>query len=197
MMGTRIQVIHIVAIFVIGLAASPAMAIDLRKADVNFGIPDPGTGLLEEAQEHKLLPDEVLIKSWQGGGGIVNFILSGSARHQVGIYRVACGTELRDIEDQIAAGGTGDFSLVDRDGNLILEVNSSTVPDGFINSDPSGRRYYLGPKPTLAPLVGTFNATNRTETVTFVEPGCHLVVCLRAGHLRDAMIGLVKALPRD
>lgn len=137
----------------------------------------------------------MVIKSFEGGGGIVNFIVSGSRRHKVGIYSVACGTKLDDIAAQVT--DTGNDDVYDSAGTLILQMD---VVDsfGYIDSDPSSHRYYLGvnPQSPANPAVaGTLDETQRIEPVLFKEPGCYLVVCLRPIHLRDAMIGLVEALP--
>lgn len=52
-------IIHIAAIFVVGLTASSAIAAGggIDTATVYFGMPDPGTDDPTEFQDHKLLPD--------------------------------------------------------------------------------------------------------------------------------------------
>ena len=190
----RLLIVSMTAILFIGLVASSAAAFDgIKTATVNFGMPDPGTGDETEVLDHKLLPEKVIIKSFEGGGGIVNYIVSGSRRHRVGVYKVSCWTKLKDIKAQLA--DPANFDIIDGHGNLILQIGDELVVDGYIDSDPNGYRYYHGPNPQLPPVVGTFAETDRIEPVLFVEPGCYLVVCLRQGHLRDGMVGLVVALP--
>jgi hypothetical protein len=149
----------LMGIFSIGLTAFPAMAAGggIDSATVYFGMPDPGTDDPTEFQDHKLLPDNVVIKSFEGGGGIVSFIVSGSSRHKVGVYSVACGTRLQDIAAQVTDDANND--VFDSEGTLILQMN---VVDtfGYIDSDPSSRRYYLGVNPQSPADQGDFVLTN-------------------------------------
>lgn len=94
----------------------------------------------------------------------MHFLVSGF--HQVAIYNQ--GTDPADIV--VPGAGT------------------------FIN-DPTNRSY-LGIPPAGGPLMtpGTTNpsnASNRTESVSFREPGTFLVICNVRGHFLDGMFAVV------
>jgi hypothetical protein len=118
------------------------------------------------ANQHLLLPFVANVRA----GGAVMFVISGL--HNVQIF--APGTKPSDINI----------------GLTIPVLQPPPLPPGVefppLIDDPANR-IYRGPDPTLVPL-------DRTETVTFAEPGRYLVICGFLPHFLDNMFGFVNVV---
>jgi len=119
-----------------------------------------------DSNHHHMVPFEAQIKA----GGTVNFVISGF--HILGIY--APGTDVDDI-------------------STAVRINIPNAPAGFpqVINDPLNRVYWgknpwaLAPPPLL----------DRTESVTFSQPGTYLVICTFVPHfVPGQMHGYVKVL---
>src|SRR6185312_12404675 len=74
-------------------------------------------------------------------------------------------------------------------------INDPTQP-------PPANVFYFGISPQGGPL-GTLpttnpsNGSNRTESVSFSDPGTYLLICNVAQHFRDGMFAFIKVVPQD
>lgn len=116
------------------------------------------------ANQHGVFPYTTTIKA----GGGVTFNISGT--HLILVY--ASGTTLESINGSLIEGA---------------EPPAPPAPGfpGFVN-DPVNR-IYRGLNPRLQP-------PDRTETITFADPGTYLVVCGVIPHFREGMHGFVKVI---
>ena len=110
---------------------------------------------------HHVLPQTIRIKQ----GGVVNFMVAGF--HQIVAYTP--GTTLNDI----IVPATGTF--IDDKVNVYYR--------GIL---PAG-----GPPPGIPATANPSNASNRVESVAFLEPGTYLVICNIRGHFMDGMYAWV------
>jgi plastocyanin len=114
---------------------------------------------------HHVLPNTISIKA----GGVVNFIVAGF--HQIVIYNPGVVRE--------------DITLPAFPPNLFVNYQLSTAYYVGINPENANP----GTDPTPAVL---FNGENRTEAISFSEPGVYLVICNVTPHLRDGMYAYVR-----
>jgi plastocyanin len=118
-----------------------------------------------ETANHHILPNTIEVKT----GGVVNFVVAGF--HQIVVYNP--GTAFEDI------------------------VLPEFPPELFVNYQLN-TAYYVGLNPDNAnsatPLApeNRFNGENRTESVSFTEPGVYLVICNVTPHLLDRMFAYIK-----
>jgi hypothetical protein len=110
---------------------------------------------------HHVLPQRVRIKQ----GGVVNFMVAGF--HQIVAYTP--GTTLGDI----IVPATGTF----------IDDKVNVYHRGIL---PAG-----GPPPGTPATANPSNASNRVESVAFLEPGTYLVICNIRGHFMDGMYAWV------
>ena len=133
-------------------------------ATVAFGA-GLNTAVQGNAANHHVLPNTIEIKA----GGVVNFVVAGF--HQIIVYRP--GVVRQDI------------------------VLPAFPPNLFVNFELADA-YYVGlnpddANPATAPApANRFNGENRTESVSFAEPGVYLVICNVTPHLRDGMYAYVR-----
>lgn len=131
---------------------------------------------------HAVLPKRIEVKV----GGVVDFGVAGF--HDIVIFKP--GTTLEDLND-----GTGQLPLfppvfvIPPDPTVALPAGSAFLADSI---------YYRGINPAGGPLAtpnvaSPSNATNRSEPVTFSEPGTYLVICNVRPHLLDGMYAYVRA----
>ena len=166
----KLSLIGVLSFFGIGLAVSPALAIDgpLANATVSFGQwkTDPTLDRFPNsspatANNHQVIPNEVKVKT----GGAVNFIVSGL--HLVIVYDA--GTQPNDID--------------------VNDTNNTTGMPVVALIDDEIDRIYRGLDPSLTPR-------DRVEVVQFSQPGTYLVICGIRGHfVNDGMYGFVRVLP--
>jgi plastocyanin len=133
-------------------------------ATVSFGA-GLNTAAPGVAANHHVLPNVIEIKA----GGVVNFVVSGF--HQIVVYNP--GVEAADI------------------------VLPAFPPNLFVNYQLN-TAYYVGLNPDNAnpatpnAPANRFNGENRTEAVSFTQPGVYLVICNVTPHLRDGMFAYIK-----
>jgi len=114
---------------------------------------------------HHVLPNTIEVKA----GGVVNFVVAGF--HQIVVYNP--GVDDEDI------------------------VVPAFPPNLFVNYQLN-TAYYVGLNPDNANLAtppapaNRFNGENRTESVSFTEPGVYLVICNVTPHFRDGMYAYIK-----
>ena len=114
------------------------------------------------AANHHVLPNTIEIKA----GGVVNFVVAGF--HQIFVYLPG-----RSNED-IVVPPTG----------LFIDDLTDLYYRGIV---PAG-----GPPPGIPATTNPSNASNRTEAVSFSEPGTYLVICNVRPHFLDGMYAFVK-----
>ena len=117
---------------------------------------------------HHILPTTIEIKK----AGVVNFVVAGF--HQIFIYLP--GTRPEDIIPNFPA-------------NLFINEFNNLYYAGI---NPAGANPIPPPTATTPPAATVFNGRNRTESVSFPEPGTYLVICNVAPHFIDGMWAWVK-----
>jgi plastocyanin len=147
-----------------GLAHAQSDGNSRLSATVAFGA-GLNTAQQGNRANHHVLPNTIEIKA----GGVVNFVVAGF--HQIVVYPE--GIVIGDI-------GAPPFPP-----NLFVNYQLATAYYVGINPDNANAATPPAP-PTL------FNGENRTESVSFPEPGVYLVICNVNPHLRDGMYAYVK-----
>lgn len=131
---------------------------------------------------HAILPEEIKVKV----NGVVDFGIAGF--HDIIIFKP--GVSLQDLMD--AGGGQiPSFPPV-----FVLPPDPTTpLPDSV--AFLADKIYYRGLNPAGGPLQtppahNPDNGSNRSEPVTFLEPGTYLVICNVRPHLLDGMLARVR-----
>lgn len=142
---------------------------------LNTALP-PGNPL-----NHVILPDVIRTKV----GGVVDFGVAGF--HDIVIFKP--GVELDDLVD--GTGQLPSFAPV-----FVLPPDPAT-PLPAASDFLADKIYYRGINPAGGPLAtpargDPSNASNRSEPVTFLEPGTYLVICNIRPHLLDGMYAYVR-----
>jgi len=135
------------------------------QGDGNVATVSFGIGLntpATSALNHHVLPQTVRIKQ----GGVVNFNVAGF--HQIYVYDP--GVRKEDI---IIANPTA----------LFINYENDVFYRGLV---PAG-----GPPPALPVTTNPSNASNRIESVAFLEPGTYLVICNVRPHFINGMYAYV------
>jgi plastocyanin len=114
---------------------------------------------------HHILPNTIEVKA----GGVVNFIVAGF--HQIVVYNP--GTDIDDIV------------IPEFPPNLFVNYQLSTAY--YVGLNPDNANPATDPAPA-----NRFNGENRTEAISFTEPGVYLVICNVTPHLRDRMFAYIK-----
>jgi plastocyanin len=114
---------------------------------------------------HHILPNTIEVKA----GGVVNFVVAGF--HQIVVYNP--GTDIDDIV------------LPEFPPNLFVNYQLNTAY--YVGLNPDNANSATPPAPA-----NRFNGENRTESISFTEPGVYLVICNVTPHLRDRMFAYIK-----
>jgi plastocyanin len=147
-------------------------------------------------ENHHIVPNRIEIDA----GDVIEFVFAGF--HQIRVYQK--GVKLSDVIDLLPPPC--------RDNATLPACIASGFPFPLLPSDSDGDTqpdlpvYYEGISPIVAPLPVTINPTtmaqqvvlpsrsaaqNRSETVSFPEPGRYLVICAVIPHLNDKMYAWV------
>lgn len=127
---------------------------------------------------HVVLPKWIEVKA----GGVVNFAHAGF--HNIVIFKP--GVRRDDLEPFITPG------------QIFLFPSDPTVPVTGPLTVFNDQLYYRGinpaggPPPGIPATVEPSNASNRSEPVSFLEPGIYLVICNVLPHLIDGMYAYVR-----
>ena len=169
----------------LGLFASTGTADDDRKGlsvGASFGrglnTAQPGN-----AVNHAILPMEIKVKV----GGVVNFAVAGF--HDIIIFKK--GFKREDLDPYIPATGTFIFP---RDPAVAITGALQPIANEvyYRGINPAG-----GPPVAPAPGGNPSNVSNRSEPVSFSEPGTYLVICNVLPHLLDGMFAYVNVSGDD
>jgi plastocyanin len=117
------------------------------------------------AANHHVLPNTIEIKA----GGVVNFVVSGF--HQIVVYNPG-------VDDE-------DIVVPAFPPNLFVNYQLNTAY--YVGLNPDNANPATPPAPA-----NRFNGENRTEGVSFAEPGVYLVICNVTPHFRDGMYAYIK-----
>ena len=147
-----------------GLAQAQSDGSPRMSVTVSFGA-GLNTAQPGNAANHHILPRTIEVKA----GGVVNFIVAGF--HQIVVYNP--GTDI------------GDITLPTFPPNLFVNYQLNTAY--YVGINPDNANQALPPTPEIL-----FNGENRTEAISFSEPGVYLVICNVTPHLRDGMYAYVR-----
>jgi len=123
---------------------------------------------------HVIIPNEVTIQA----GGAVDFVVAGF--HQIVIYDN--GTQPGDINAALAYPAPLANLINDPNRRIYVGLSPSGVPANFFEQGVPAAAIAAPPQ-------------DRTESVTFPNPGTYLVICAVRGHFTDGMFGFVRVLP--
>jgi plastocyanin len=159
---------------------------DRRIVTVAFGAglntAQPGNPL-----NHHVIPDAIRVNV----GDVVNFAVGGL--HLIRVY--GNGVRLADVKahipDECEVNPLPPATFPPQCGTPPVQL----VPDGGLSV------YYQGINPLVTPQPGppfaqASAATNRVETVAFLQPGRYLVICAVLPHFNDKMYAWVEVRPR-
>jgi plastocyanin len=121
---------------------------------------------------HHVLPRTIEIKA----GGTVNFVVAGF--HQIFVYLPGTGPE-----DIVPPAFPPNLFINQLTNTYYVGINPFNPTMG----PPGGANPGTPPAPP-----GIDNGLNRTESVSFAEPGTYLVICNVTPHFNDGMYAFVK-----
>ena len=147
-----------------GLAQAQSDGNSRTSVTVSFGA-GLNTAQPGNSANHHILPRTIEVKA----GGVVNFAVGGF--HQIVIYNP--GTDI------------GDITIPAFPPNLFVNYQLNTAY--YVGINPENANPGTPPAPEVV-----FNGENRTETVSFTEPGLYLVICNVTPHLRDGMYAYIR-----
>jgi len=168
---------RLVAIAVLAVASTPQAlrADDVNKQSVTASF---GAGLnTAGAANHHVVPNVIKVRA----GGVVNFVVGGF--HQIFVYNP--GVQPEDLIVPPLPPAVGGSAFINDFRNLY-----------YHGLNPSNAAAPTGANPLSPPVNTTVrtNTGNRTESVSFANPGLYLVICNVNQHFRDGMIAWVRVL---
>ena len=170
---------------------TPALADDKdspprRIVTVGFGA-GMNTNQPGNPANHHVIPDTVRVNV----GDVVNFAVAGF--HIIRVY--GNGVKISDIKaiipDECEINPVPPATFPATCGAPPVPV----VPTGTLNIYYQGINGLVSPQPG-PPFALPSPATNRIETVSFLEPGRYLVICAVLPHFNDKMFAWIDVRPR-
>jgi plastocyanin len=188
-MNRRAQMPLVIFLTVLAVAQAPHVTAaddnqNKLSVTVSFGA---GLNTAGSANDH-ILPHTIKVKV----GGVVNFAVAGF--HQIFVYNP--GTTPEDVMANVPPFGPPGIPVTPE--NLFIDYMANLYYQG-LNPSGANEAQAAGANPE-SPLVNLFNRTNtgnRTESVTFTEPGTYLVICNVTPHFLGGMYAWVKVTGRD
>ena len=188
-MTSRMQMSVGVLLTVVAVAQTPqVIAADDNQnklsVTVAFGA---GLNTSGAANEH-IMPHTIKVKT----GGVVTFAVSGF--HQIFVYNP--GTTPEDVMANVppwlppVIPVTPQNLFIDYKANLYYQ---GLNPAGTVSAQAAG----ANPESPLVNLFNRTNTGNRTESVSFNEPGTYLVICNVTPHFLDGMYAWVQVTGND
>ena len=172
-------------------SVTPALADDKdspprRIVTVGFGA-GMNTNQPGNPANHHVIPDSVRVNV----GDVVNFAVAGF--HIIRVY--GNGVKISDIKaiipDECEINPVPPATFPATCGAPPVPV----VPTGTLNIYYQGINGLVSPQPG-PPFALPSPATNRIETVSFLEPGRYLVICAVLPHFNDKMFAWIDVRPR-